>query len=571
VLIGKNASSGLCIGPAFINLNQQINIEFDIAINIEREIERFTFGIEQSKKQLQILREKVLSEVGSDKAQIFEAHLLILEDPELIDAVLLKIKSENHRATKAVHEVSQMFISMFENMGDEYLRERALDIKDVSERILKNILGIALNSFESLNSPSILVAHDITPSQMATLDLKNVLGIITEVGGKTSHTAIMARTLGIPAVVGLKDATLKIIMGETLICDGELGHVIPNPDQDTLQKYQKKKELEDKNKFELNKLIGLPSKTIDHHQVYLEANIASAADLESVLKNDAEGIGLFRTEFIFMDRSSAPSEEEQFEIYKKVLETMGKKPTVIRTLDIGGDKNISYLKIPKEENPFLGFRALRYCLVNIELFKTQLRALLRASSFGNLHIMFPMVTNLDEVLKAKSILLDVKNELISLGTHVSDDIKIGIMIEIPSAALITDILCKHVDFFSIGTNDLIQYLCAVDRMNESIHDLYDPFHPSVLRIINHVIKEATKHNIPVAMCGEMAANEALSTVLLGMGLSHFSMAPSSILKLRKKIRENNFSDSQRLADQILQLPSAQEIKNLIKNWSPEKI
>jgi len=563
VLIGKSASPGVAIAKTLVLTQQKIIIEEELSSSIDRELHRFNEAIVQSRTEIQALHQKVLKEIGSDKAQIFEAHLLILEDPELVDSVRLKIQDEKIKATKALYEVSQMFISMFESMDQEYMRERALDIQDVSQRVLRNILGLTNVDLGNLKEPTIIVSQDITPSQMASLDLKNVAGIITEVGGKTSHTAIMARTLELPAVVGLKNATRSIRNLELTIVDGELGHVIPSPNDEILSKYNKKFESLQIEKTILKEFVGKPTQTKDGHQVFLEANIASYLDLDSVLKNDAEGVGLFRTEFIFMDRTSAPTEEEQFEIYKKVLERMGKKPTVIRTLDIGGDKNISYLKIPKEENPFLGFRAIRYCLAHVDFFKIQLRALLRASVYGNLHIMVPMISNLTEVLKIKSIIKEVQEELTEKKIPFSENFQMGIMIEIPSAAMMSDQLAKHVDFFSIGTNDLIQYMCAVDRMNENIHDLYDPLNPGVLKMIDLVIKNGQKNNIPVAMCGEMASNEQLTETLLGMGLTHFSMAPSSILKIRKKVSNLNYKEAQETSMKVLNLSESNEIKNLL--------
>jgi phosphoenolpyruvate-protein phosphotransferase (PTS system enzyme I) len=566
MLVGKSASAGTAIGKSFIIHKEEIKIEEGFSTDTSREMSRLDNAVASAKAEIESLKDRVLSTLGADKAQIFEAHLMILEDPELTDAIAEKIKTEKLKATQAVHEVASMFISMFESMNQEYMRERALDVKDVTQRILRNLLGVASVDLATLKEPVILVAHDITPSQMASAKLDCVLGIVTEIGGKTSHTAIMARTLELPAVVGLKDATAAIRHGEILILDGEAGKVFPGPETILLQEYEIKRTKELALKKELQVFVGKKTLTVDGRQVHLIANIASALDLNSVNKNDAEGVGLFRTEFIYMDRTTAPSEDEQYEIYRKVLESLGDRPTVIRTLDVGGDKNISYLKIPKEENPFLGFRAIRYCLQNETVFKTQLRALLRSSVHGNLHIMFPMISNLQEILKAKALLKEAQLELVAKGIKMNT-FKVGIMIEIPSAAVIADVLAKHVDFFSIGTNDLIQYICAVDRMNENVHELYDPFHPAVLRLINQVIKEGKKAGIEVGMCGEMAANEALCKVLLGMGLTHFSMAPSSILKTRKIISQFSYQEAINLADKVLQLGSGVEIRELLKAYS----
>jgi phosphotransferase system enzyme I (PtsI) len=561
MLIGKSASYGIGIAKALVLEYKEIKLESGKTTDIDLEIKRFNDAVTSSLEELNQLYQKTLSTLGEDKAQIFEAHSLILQDPELIDSIHDEIRSQHFRASMATDIVSKRFIEMFESMDNEYMRERSLDIKDVSSRIIRKILGIDSVNLSDLKDDVILVAHDITPSQMAGIDLKKTIGIVTEIGGKTSHTAIMARTMELPAVVGLKDATKAIKSGDILIIDGEAGEVYPSPDQDTLNIYQNRRNKILKLKEEMLSYRDLSASTKDHRKVHLEANIASPLDLDSVIRNGADGIGLFRTEFIYMDREKAPTEEEQFTIYKKVLEGMSGKPVVIRTLDVGGDKHLAYLKIPKEENPFLGFRAIRYCLQDKPLFKEQLRALLRASIFGNLSIMFPMISGLEEIEAAKEILEECKSELKKEGLTYSEKIRIGIMIEIPSAAIMADLLAQHVDFFSIGTNDLIQYVCAVDRMNENIHNLYDPFHPGVLRLIQMTITAGEARGIEVAMCGEMAANEALTGILLGMGLTHFSMAPGSILKTKKMIREMEFEKSKKLAAKVLALPSGKAIKD----------
>ncbi len=561
MLIGKSASYGIGIAKALVLENTEIKLESGKASDVQSEINRFDSAVSVSLEELNALYQKTLATLGEDKAQIFEAHSLILQDPELIDSVHEEIRSQEIKASAATDIVSKRFIEMFEAMENEYMRERSLDIKDVSSRIIRKILGIDTVNISDLKEEVILVAHDITPSQMAGIDLKKTAGIIAEIGGKTSHTAIMARTMELPAVVGLKEATKHIKNGDLLIIDGEAGEVYASPDQDTLRIYQERRNKILKMKEEMLSYRDLTATTKDDRKIHLEANIASPLDLESVIRNGADGIGLFRTEFIYMDREKAPTEEEQFTIYKKVLEGMNGKPVVIRTLDVGGDKHLAYLKIPKEENPFLGFRAIRYCLQDKPLFKEQLRALLRASVFGNLSIMFPMISGLEEIQAATTILEECKTELKTQSLSFSEKIRIGIMIEIPSAAVMADLLAEHVDFFSIGTNDLIQYVCAVDRMNENIHNLYDPFHPGVLRLIQMTIDAGDKKGIEVAMCGEMAANEALTQVLLGMGLTHFSMAPGSLLKTKKMIREMDYEKSRTLAKKVLALPSGKAIKD----------
>lgn len=564
MLIGKSASYGIGIARALVLENAEVKLETDKAKDVDHEIQRFDVALQASLEELNKLHLKTLSTLGEDKAQIFEAHIMILQDPELVESIQMEIKDQGLKASLAIDIVSKRFIEMFEGMDNEYMRERALDIKDISSRLIRKVLGIESVNLSELKEDSILVANDITPSQMAGLDLKRTVGIVTEIGGKTSHTAIMARTMELPAVVGLKEATRSIRTGDILIIDGEAGEVFVAPDQDTLTIYQNRRDKLASIKKEMLTYKDLAATTEDGRKVHLEANIASPLDLDSVIRNGGEGIGLFRTEFIYMDREKAPDENEQFNIYKKVLEGMDGKPVVIRTLDVGGDKHLSYLKIPKEENPFLGFRAIRYCLQDKPLFKTQLRALLRASVFGNLSIMFPMISGLEEIEAAKAALEEARQELKKEGHSVSDKIKVGIMIEIPSAAIMSDLLAQHVDFFSIGTNDLIQYVCAVDRMNENIHSLYDPFHPGVLRLIHQVIEAGKNNNIEVAMCGEMAANEALTEVLLGMGLTHFSMAPGSILKTKKIIREMDFKKAQKKAQKVLTLASGKAIREELK-------
>ena len=559
MLVGKNASGGIALGRALVLSPQEPTIEEGRALDVDREVRRYRTALEKSKAEISRLHGSVLEKLGADKAQIFEAHLLMIEDPELTDAIENSIRGEHLLATKAVKTAGDQFVSLFQAMDDEYLRERALDVQDVTQRVLRNLQGIESVDLTALTEETVLVAHDITPSQMATLSPK-VTGIVTEIGGKTSHTAIMARTLDLPAVVGVKNAAGTIRTGDVVVVDGDHGKIFLNPSDADLRAHEKQREDLALQKKSLRALVGLPSVTRDHRTVHLEANIASPLDLQSVLHNDADGIGLFRTEFIYMDRTAAPSEEEQFQIYRSVVEKLGSKPTVIRTLDVGGDKHLPYLNIPHEENPFLGLRAIRYCLKHPEVFKPQLRALLRASVFGDLWVMFPMISGVDEVLAAKAVLEECRRELTAEGKPFRADLRIGIMIEIPSAALLADVLAAHVDFFSIGTNDLIQYVCAVDRMNEAIHDLYDPFHPAVLRLIRNVIAAGERAGITVAMCGEMASNSKLTGVLLGFGLTHFSMAPASILKIRKKIREASFSEAKVAAERVLALGTGREIE-----------
>ncbi|CEN84160.1 MAG: phosphoenolpyruvate--protein phosphotransferase [Paeniclostridium sordellii] len=558
---GTGASPGIALGNALVIEHSELNIEKRNIENIEAEIEKLQSAVETSRIELEKVKERAKVELGEHEAEIFEAHLLVLADPELIDQTISKIKDEKVNADFALNEVKDMFVSIFESMDNEYMRERAADIKDVTNRVLRHILGVKVVDLSTLDEEVILIAHDLTPSDTATMNKKMVLGFLTNIGGRTSHTAIMARTLEIAAIVGLNDATDKIKDGDFIVFNGETGEVIINPDEETINQYRKLKAKHDEEKEALKQLIGKASSTLDERHVELAGNIGSPNDLDGLLKNDAEGVGLYRTEFLYMDKEDDfPTEQEQYEAYKAVLEGMNGKPIVIRTLDIGGDKELKYFKMDEEMNPFLGYRAIRLCLDRVDIFKTQLRALYRASVHGKLRIMFPMISSLEELLKAKEVIREVLSELDSEGIKYSHEVEVGMMIEIPSAAVISDILAKHVDFFSIGTNDLIQYTCAVDRMNQKISYLYNQFNPAVLRLIKMVIDNAHKEGKWVGMCGESAGDKRMIPILLGMGLDEFSMSPISILPARKFITSVNYSDMKKFADEVLTMGTAEEIK-----------
>lgn len=550
LLKGISASSGVAIGKVLILQEETVDIEKDVNGDIEDELERWVQAIEASKKQLQQIQMKVQEEIDREHAQIFEAHLLILEDPAFVDEVKNKINSEHISAEFALMETTKHFIQIFESMENEYMRERAADIEDVSTRILHNLKGIEDVNLSSLEEEAIIVAYDLTPSHTAQMDKKNVIGLITEIGGKTSHTAIMARSLEIPAVVGLKDIVNQVKNGDIIGIDGEEGIVHHPLEDDVKQNLLKKKQVYENQRKELLLLKDAPSATKDQKRIELAGNIGTPQDVEKVLQNGGEGIGLFRTEFLYMNRDSLPTEEEQFQAYKQVLSDMEGKPVVIRTLDIGGDKALPYLDLPKELNPFLGYRAIRICLDQVDIFKTQLRALLRASRFGNLKIMLPMISAINELHETKKIYEEVKLELDQEDKVYSQNIEVGIMIETPSAAIISDLLAKEVDFFSIGTNDLIQYTIAVDRMNEKISHLYDPFHPAILRLIQMVIENGHKEGIWVGMCGEVAGDPKLIPLLIGMGIDELSMSPSSILPARKLI---GHISTKRMKDEVQEL------------------
>ncbi|RSL32230.1 phosphoenolpyruvate--protein phosphotransferase [Salibacterium salarium] len=563
-LEGIAASKGIAFAKAFVLEQPEMTIEKKEITNQDSEINRFKEAVNSSKEELQIIKDKTLKEMGEDKAEIFSAHLLVLEDPEIIDGVSSKIKEDSVNAEHAMKEISDMYVTMFEGMDNDYMKERASDIRDVSQRILLHLLGVENTSLAAIQEETVVIAEDLTPSDTAQLDLNYVLGFATDIGGRTSHSAIMARSMEIPAVVGTKEATKAVSTGDTVIIDGMEGHVLVNPEQTVVDSYKEKQAEYIRQKEEWAKLVNEKSITTDEHQVELAANIGTPNDLDGVLSNGAEGIGLYRTEFLYMGRNELPSEEEQFEAYKTVLERMEGKPVVIRTLDVGGDKELPYLNLPHELNPFLGFRAIRLCLEEKDMFRTQLRALLRASAFGNLKIMFPMVATLEEFREAKSMVDDVRKDLINEGQAVAEKVEIGIMVEIPSTAAIADLFAKEVDFFSIGTNDLIQYTLAADRMSEKVSHLYQPYHPAILRLVKNVIEAAHKEGKWAGMCGEMAGEETAVPLLLGLGLDEFSMSATSVLPARSQVRSLSKQDTELLSEEAIQLPTSKEVAELVE-------
>ena len=560
---GLGVSPGIGIGKAFIIDKGPINIIKNYVNDAEKELDRLMTAFETAKEQLKELYISSIDELGEKEAQIFKSHEMMLEDDTFISDVENRIKEEGINAEFALNETSNVYIEMFQNIEDEYLRERSEDIKDVMNRVIRILMGITSIDFSHLEENSIIVAKDLTPSDTAQIDRTKVAAMITEMGGKTSHAAIIARIMGIPTVVGLNNIIDKIKAGDTVICDGRTGKVLINPNAKQLFHFNKKKNKEDEIKNELRNQIGLPSVTKDGFKVSLSANIGTPNDVDMVLENDAEGIGLFRSEFIFMNRDHQPTEDEQFEQYKEVLTKMGDKPVIIRTLDIGGDKNVPYIDIPKEMNPFLGYRAIRLCLGNVEVFRTQLRAILRASVYGNVKIMIPMISTMKELKDSKKILQQAKDELQKEGIKFKNDIEIGTMIEIPSAAIISDLLAKEVDFFSIGTNDLIQYTMAVDRMNSKLSYLYSQYHPALLRLIKGIIDNAHNAGIWVGMCGEAAGDPKLIPVLVGMGLDEFSMNAPSILRARYIVRNLNKEDMQKIARNTLDMENALEVEEYL--------
>lgn len=563
-LKGIAASSGIAIAKAYRLVEPDLSFQKTVITDDAKEIKRLQDAIATSKTELEAIREKANEELGADKAAIFEAHLLIANDPELIKPIEDKIKSEKVNAEHALKEVTDMFITMFEQMDNEYMKERAADIRDVRKRMLSHLLGVKIVNPSMISEEAIIVAEDLTPSDTAQLNRKYVKAFTTNIGGRTSHSAIMARSMEIPAVVGTKTATKDIQNGDMIIVDGLNGEVHINPSAEVIEQYKQEQIRYEEQKAEWAKLLHEKTVSADGEHVELAANIGTPNDLEGVINNGGEGIGLYRTEFLYMGRNELPSEEEQFESYKAVLEGMQGKPVVVRTLDIGGDKELPYLDLPKEMNPFLGFRAIRLCLEEQDLFRTQLRALLRASNFGNLKIMFPMIANLDEFRAAKSILEEEKQKLANEGISVSDNIELGIMVEIPSTAVMADQFAKEVDFFSIGTNDLIQYTMAADRMNERVSYLYQPYSPAILRLVKMVIDAAHKEGKWAGMCGEMAGDETAIPLLLGLGLDEFSMSATSILKARSQILRLSKKEMVDLAQKALQMSTTNEVIEAVK-------
>ncbi len=558
-LNGIAASSGIAIAKAYRLVEPDLTFTKKSIDNDTVEIDRFRAALSQSKVELEGIRDKAKVELGADKAAIFEAHLLVLSDPELVSPIEDKIKTDKVNAEFALKETADMFVAMFESMDNEYMKERAADIRDVTKRVLSHLLGVQIVNPSMISEEVIIVAEDLTPSDTAQLNRQFVKGFTTDIGGRTSHSAIMARSMEIPAVVGTKTATEEIQNGDLVIVDGLNGQVYINPTAEEVERFKSEHAAFEAQKAEWAKLVNEQTVTSDGHHVELAANIGTPKDLKGVVNNGGEGVGLYRTEFLYMGRDQLPTEEEQFESYKAVLEGMDGKPVVVRTLDIGGDKELPYLNLPKEMNPFLGFRAIRLCLEEQDMFRTQLRALLRASVYGNLKIMFPMIATLSEFRQGKAILEEERQKLQAEGVAVSEKIELGIMVEIPSTAVIADQFAKEVDFFSIGTNDLIQYTMAADRMNERVSYLYQPYNPAILRLVKMVIDAAHKEGKWAGMCGEMAGDEQAIPVLLGLGLDEFSMSATSILKARSQIRNLSKADMEALASEVLQMSTTEEV------------
>ncbi|HFQ1561465.1 phosphoenolpyruvate--protein phosphotransferase [Staphylococcus aureus] len=564
---GIAASDGVAIAKAYLLVEPDLTFDKNEKVtDVEGEVAKFNSAIEASKVELTKIRNNAEVQLGADKAAIFDAHLLVLDDPELIQPIQNKIKNENANAATALTDVTTQFVTIFESMDNEYMKERAADIRDVSKRVLSHILGVELPNPSMIDESVVIVGNDLTPSDTAQLNKEFVQGFATNIGGRTSHSAIMSRSLEIPAIVGTKSITQEVKQGDMIIVDGLNGDVIVNPTEDELIAYQDKRECYFADKKELQKLRDADTVTVDGVHAELAANIGTPNDLPGVIENGAQGIGLYRTEFLYMGRDQMPTEEEQFEAYKEVLEAMDGKRVVVRTLDIGGDKELSYLNLPEEMNPFLGYRAIRLCLAQQDIFRPQLRALLRASVYGKLNIMFPMVATINEFREAKAILLEEKENLKNEGHDISDDIELGIMVEIPATAALADVFAKEVDFFSIGTNDLIQYTLAADRMSERVSYLYQPYNPSILRLVKQVIEASHKEGKWTGMCGEMAGDETAIPLLLGLGLDEFSMSATSILKARRQINGLSKNEMTELANRAVDCATQEEVIELVNNY-----
>ena len=556
MLKGKGVSEGIGLGKAVILKNEEIKPEKIQIENVELEKENFYHAVHKVESEIEELINKLY---GTEK-DIMQAYLMILQDPTLVQETVEIIEKEKCNAAYATEVGFNTIIQMFEEIDDPYMAARSADIADMKKKVLYKILNKEEINLSQLQPNTILVTNELTTSDIAKLNLKSIAGIITEVGGVNSHMAIMARTHEIPAVVGIKQTIKQINENDFIAINGGTGEIFVNPSEEEWKEFKERKENSKKEKEKLKTYKNEISSTKDGHHVELLANIGGPQDIEIVINNTAEGVGLLRSEFLYMNAEDFPTEKEQFEAYKKVAEKLQNKKIVIRTLDIGGDKNLKYMKLPKEDNPFLGYRAIRIFLDNISLFKVQLRAILTASAYGNLAIMLPMISSIEELRESKKIIQEVKDELRTKQISFNKNIEIGIMIEIPSAALMAEELAKECDFFSIGTNDLIQYTVAVERGNEKVANLYTHFHPAVIKLIKSAIDGAHKNNILCGMCGEAAGDPSFIPLLIGLGLDEFSMNANKILQARKLIRELNFQDCQKLADEVLKLNSSEEIK-----------
>lgn len=570
---GIPAAPGIAIGKAHVFGTEDMTpVEYSVPeAQIPVEIERFKQALKDTREEILAIEQKISKEMGLEHGRIFSAHLLVLEDSVLVQEVITRLKKRKKNIESVFAEVLNKYVNVLSEAKDEYLRDRMSDIADVGKRILRNLIGIEERTMEGLDEKSIVIAYDLSPSDTAMMHKGRVLGFATDIGGRTSHTAIMAKSLEIPAVVGLESITDMVQNGDQIILDGIHGVVIINPTKRFLDKYKKEKKKYETLEQELTQLKSLPGVTLDGKKITVAGNIELPEDVASIISHGAEGVGLYRTEYFYMNRRDLPSEEEQFNAYKSVVMRVKPYNVVIRTLDIGGDKFLSHLDVPKEMNPFMGWRAIRFCLARPDIFKAHLRAILRASAYGNLKLMYPMISGVVEFRQANEVLEEVKKELRKEGLAFNEDIPVGAMIEVPSAAITSDILAMECDFFSIGTNDLIQYSLAVDRVNEKIAYLYEPTHPAVLDLIKMVIDNGHKENIPVGLCGEMAGDVSLTMILLGLGLDEFSTSPIAVPEVKKIIRSINYSDAREIAEVALRFKTGKEVQDYARSRLKELV
>ncbi|MGL5590992.1 MAG: phosphoenolpyruvate--protein phosphotransferase [Metamycoplasmataceae bacterium] len=564
-LKGISASQGIAIGKVFELKHIELNIKKESA-DPEKEIQIVESSINSSIKEIEKIKDIAVKNLGEHEAAVFDAHIQVATDPALKEEILSLIKSEKCNASYALDLVSKKYIEMFENMDDAYMKERAADIKDVYTRIIHNVLGIKTPDLTSINEEVIIVAFDLTPSETSQLNKKFAKGFATDIGGRTSHSAIMARSLEIPAVLGLKTITDDVKDGDILAIDGDSGEVFINPDPESLKKLLEKQKKSEAEKTRLQAFKNKKSVTKEGKHVEIAGNIGSPEDADGVLTNGGDGIGLFRSEFLYMDSENWPTEEEQYKSYSDVLKKMKDKRVIIRTLDIGGDKTLKYFTFPEEMNPFLGYRAIRLCLDKQDIFVTQLRALIRASEFGKLAIMFPMISTIDEFRQARAIYDKVYKDVLKDYPNVSKEIEVGMMVEVPAAAVHTEVFCKYADFVSIGTNDLMQYSMASDRMNENVAYLYQPLNPSIIKLIKMTIEGAHKAGKWAGMCGEMAGDMDAIPLLVGMGLDEFSMSASSILKARELISRIDTKEAKKMVDEVMIADNEEQVKGILKKY-----
>lgn len=563
LLKGITASKGIAFGTAYKLATPDLSFKTHTIEHADEEMKRLQDAVERARIEITAIRHQVASHQGEKHAAIFDSHLLMLDDPYYMGTIEEIVNEEKINVESALVRVTELLVSTFKQLNNLYIRERITDIQDVVDRILANLLGKSLPDISLIKKQAIIIAADLKPSETVQIDRRHVKGFVTDNGGETSHAAILARSLELSAVVGAKEATATIDDGDQLIVDGINGLIHINPTKQTIQQYKEKKRRLSATLFRLTTFKRRRTITKDNKRIQIHANINSTTDIERAALNGIDGIGLYRSEFIFMKETNFPSEETQYDMYRRVLLKMNGKPVVVRTLDIGGDKQLPYYSLPDELNPFLGLRSIRFTLKEVELFKTQLRALIRASAHGNLKIMFPMITTFDELKKAKQIFYDVKKDLERENIPMADNIELGMMIETPGTAMMADLFIHEVDFFSVGTNDLIQYTFAIDRMNENVAHLYEPIHPAILRLLKNVIDVANAHGKWIKVCGEMAGDERAIPLLIGLGLSSFSMDPSYILSARKQITYLTETELQSVAEKALQLRSADEVRQLL--------